>query len=98
MSFRAILKFVLFVFIALVPVGARAQQTGATVHGAITDPDDAVIPGAVVTLTPASGKAFIAQSQNDGTYVLKGGPAGAYSVTVTSVGFSSFLNRGVRVG
>ncbi len=97
MSFRAILKFVLFVFIALVPVGARAQQTGATVHGAITDPDDAVIPGAVVTLTPASGKAFIAQSQNDGTYVLKGVPAGAYSVTVTMQGFASFVKQGVRI-
>src|SRR6266702_2335099 len=97
MSFRATLKFVLFLFIALVPVGARAQQTGATVHGAITDPDDAVIPGAVVTLTPASGKAFIAQSQNDGTYFLKGVPAGTYSVTVTMQGFASFVKQGVRI-
>src|SRR5258708_30142526 len=97
MSFRAILKFVLFVFIALVPVGARAQQTGATVHGAITDPDDAVIPGAVVTLTPASGKAFIAQSQNDGTYVLKGVPAGTFSLTGSPQGFPFFFNDCVRI-
>src|SRR6266567_4234815 len=97
MSFRATLKFVLFFFIALVPAGARAQQAGATVHGAITDPDDAVIPGAVVTLTPASGKALITQSQNDGTYVLKGVPAGTYSVTVTMQGFASFVKQGVRI-
>src|SRR5260370_8581328 len=97
MSFRAILKFVLFLCIALVPVGARAQQTGATVHGALDEAGDVVIGGAVVTLTPASGKAFIAESQNDGTYVLKGVPAGAYSVTVTMQGFASFVRQGVRI-
>jgi Carboxypeptidase regulatory-like domain len=97
MSFRATLKVVLLFFIALTPMIAAAQQTGATVHGLVADPEQAVIPGAMVTFTPASGKALVAQSQSDGTYILHGVPAGTYSVTVTMQGFASFVKQGVKV-
>src|ERR1700729_392002 len=97
MSFRAFLKIVLLFFIALTPMVAAAQQTGATVRGIVADPENAVIPGATVTFTPASGKALIAQSQGDGTYSLRGVPAGTYSVTVTMQGFASFVKLGVKV-
>jgi len=97
MSFRAILNVVVLFFIALTPMVATAQQTGATVHGSVADPENAVIPGATVTFTPASGKALITQSQSDGTYVLRGVPAGTYSVTVTMPGFASFVRQGVRI-
>ena len=97
MSFRATLKIVLLFFMALTPLVASAQQTGATVHGLVADPEQAVIPGATVTFTPASGKALITQSQSDGTYVLRGVPPGTYSVTVTMQGFASFVKQGVRI-
>src|SRR5580698_6524578 len=97
MSFRASLKIVLLFFIAWMPMVASAQQTGATVRGTVADPENAVIPGATVTFTPASGKPLITQSQSDGTYVLRGVPAGTYSVTVTMQGFASFVKQGVRV-
>jgi Carboxypeptidase regulatory-like domain len=97
MSFRTTLKVALFFFIALMPLAGVAQQTGATVHGLVADPENAVIPGATVTLTPSSGKALVTQSQSDGTYVLRGVPAGTYSVTVTMPGFASFVKQGVRV-
>src|ERR1700712_5608786 len=97
MLFRSTWKIVLLFFVALTPVIASAQQTGATVRGIVADPESAVIPGATVTLTPASGKALITQSQSDGTYVLRGVPAGTYSVTVTMAGFASFVKQGVRV-
>ncbi|MDW5267757.1 MULTISPECIES: TonB-dependent receptor [Acidobacteriaceae] len=76
---------------------ASAQQKGATVHGTVADPDEAVIPGAMVTLTPASGKPLVTQSQSDGTYVLHNVPAGTYSETVTMQGFASFVKLGVKV-
>src|ERR1700754_5199206 len=98
MSFRATWKFVLLFFIALMPMIAAAQQTAATVRGVVADPENAVIPGATVTFTPASGKALVTQSESDGTYVLRNVPAGTYSVTVTMPGFASFVKMGVRVG
>ncbi len=96
MSIRATLKIVLFFFMAWTPLVATAQ-TGATVHGLVADPEQAVIPGATVTFTPSSGKPLITQSQSDGTYVLRGVPAGTYSVTVTMQGFASFVKQGVRI-
>ncbi len=97
MSFRAVMKFALLFFVALTPVIAAAQQTGATVQGLVADPENAVIPGATVTFTPASGKALMTQSRSDGTYVLRGVPAGTYSVTVTMLGFASFVKQSVRI-
>jgi hypothetical protein len=97
MLFRTTWKIVLLFFVALTPVIARAQQTGATVRGVVADPENAVIPGATVTFTPASGKALITQSQSDGTYVLRGVAPGTYSVTVTMAGFASFVKQGVRI-
>jgi Carboxypeptidase regulatory-like domain/TonB dependent receptor len=97
MLFRSTWKIVLLFFAALMPVIASAQQTGATVRGVVADPESAVIPGATVTFTPASGKALITQSQSDGTYVLRGVPPGSYAVTVTMAGFASFVKQGVRV-
>ena len=40
---------------------------------------------------------MITQSQSDGTYTLRGVPAGTYSVTVTMQGFASFVKLGVKV-
>jgi hypothetical protein len=97
MSFARSLKFVLFFLIALSPMVANAQQLGATVHGLVADPDAAVVPGATVTLTPASGNALITQSQSDGTYTLRNVPAGTYSITVTMPGFATFVRQGVKV-
>ncbi len=97
MSFRTTLKIVLLFFVALTPIAARSQQTGATVRGTVADPESAVIPGATVTFTPGAGKPLITQSQSDGTYVLHSVPAGTYTVTVTMQGFASFVKAGVKI-
>jgi Carboxypeptidase regulatory-like domain len=97
MSFRRTLQFFVFFLVAFAPMVARSQQLGATVHGLVADPDNAVIPGAAVTLTPASGKALTTQSQSDGTYVLRGVPAGTYSITITMPGFATYVRLGVKI-
>ena len=97
MLFRAAMKIALLFFVALTPMVATAQQTGATVHGSVADPENAVIPGATVTFTPSSGKALVTQSQSDGTYTLRNVPPGNYAVTVTMQGFASFVKQGVRI-
>ncbi len=97
MSHRTTLKFLFLFFLALVPAIASAQQTGASIRGTIADPDAAVIPGATVTLTPASGKALVTKSQNDGTYVFHNAAPGTYSLTVTMNGFATVVKQGVHV-
>ncbi len=97
MSFRSVLRFVVLFSFAFVPMVANAQQKGATVQGTVADPDEAVIPGATVTLTPASGKPLVTQSQSDGSYVFHNVPAGSYSETVTMPGFASFVKMGIKV-
>jgi hypothetical protein len=97
MPFRAALKFLFVLFLAAVPVIAHGQQATATVHGNVIDPDEAVIPGATITLAPASGKAITALSKSDGTYAITGVPAGTYAVTVTMDGFATFVKQGLHV-
>ena len=72
-------------------------QTGATVRGNVVDPDNALIPGATVTLTPTTGKALVVVSGSDGTYVFRNVPVGTYSLTSTATGFGTFVKLAVRL-
>jgi hypothetical protein len=92
------LTIFLFFFTALASLTLKAQQpAGTTVHGIVTDPDDAVIPGATITLTPAKGKAVTVQSGTDGAFTAKGVASGTYVITATMAGFATFVREGVRV-
>jgi hypothetical protein len=75
---------------------AWAQQALATVSGTIVDPDNDLIPGATITLTPAAGKATILTSGSDGSYSVKVAP-GTYSMTVTMQGFSAFVRLSMKL-
>src|SRR3954465_2625299 len=98
MRFSRTLKLFLFFLIALAPLKMTAQQpASASVHGVVTDPDEAVIPEAVITLTPARGKAIIVKSGNDGAYTASGVAPGTYVVTVTMNGFATFVQQGVHI-
>jgi Carboxypeptidase regulatory-like domain len=79
------------------PAGAAGVQAGMTrVHGEVTDPDGALIPGATVTLTPSSGRAVTVKSGSDGSYSAAVMP-GTYTVLVTMPGFASFTAPGVAI-
>jgi hypothetical protein len=103
MSFRSRLLAVLLFPIIAAPFTAHAQQPaaapgGATVHGLVVDADDALIPGATVTLTSASGKAALTDtSKSDGTYTLRGVAPGTYALTATAPGFGTFVKQGFVV-
>ena len=79
-----------------------ATQAAGTSHapvlsGYVTDPDDAAIPGAILTLTPAQGKAYPVTSGADGSYTFAGVPAGLYSLTVTAPGFATYVKLAMHV-
>ena len=59
-------------------------------------PDDALIPGATVTLTPATGRAQTTTSKSDGTYSFRV-PAGTYTLSVKASGFADFTKPAIQV-
>ena len=80
-----------------VSTGAQTVATGGTkVHGTITDPDGAIIPGATISMTPSRGSARTATSGPDGTYALTVTP-GTYTVVVTMKGFASYSVANLRI-
>jgi hypothetical protein len=79
------------------PTGpAVVQVTKTRVHGAITDPDGELIPGASVTLTPTQGQAVMVKTGSDGTYSMTVTP-GVYTVLVTMPGFATYSADNVNV-
>src|SRR5688500_1067354 len=85
----------------LILVTARAQTGSGTITGTVTDPNGAVIAGAVVTATNKATNLQRTVSTNDeGMYVISNLPVGPYDVTSTSLGFQTLLVTGllVRVG
>jgi hypothetical protein len=71
------------------PLPSSIAVATTRVHGTITDPDGALIPGATVTLTPAKGRPATAKTGGDGTYTVAV-PPGKYSVLVTMPGFATY--------
>ncbi len=76
---------------------ANAQVINAAIHGTVTDPSGAVVPGATVTaLNTATGISTVATTNQSGFYLFPslqiGGP---YRVTVASPGFQSFVSTGI---
>jgi len=78
------------------PLPSSIAVATTRVHGTITDPDGALIPGATVTLTPAKGRPVTAKSGGDGTYAVSV-PPGKYGVVVTMPGFATYSAVNVTI-
>lgn len=81
--------FAALLFLLIFGIGiARAQSDRGTVRGTITDPSDAVIAGAKVTLTSIdSGETREVTSTEDGIFVFPEIKAGFYRMNVEAGGF-----------
>jgi hypothetical protein len=66
-----------------------AQSAMGRLHGVVSDPSGAVIPGASISLKPKSGATVNAKSDGAGNYDVKGLAPGTYSVSVTAEGFTA---------
>jgi len=71
------------------PSGIRAQMAGSgSVGGTVTDPTNAVVAGAAVTLTDtATGAARTTTTNDVGRFFLANVLPGTYTVTVSKAGF-----------
>src|SRR6202163_4103667 len=78
---------------AAAPVKPSPHKTGEVqVYGAVTDQSNAVLPGATVTLTNASGVTQTTTSNGQGQYFINAAP-GAYSLKIAAKGFKDFTSE-----
>src|ERR1700745_2943087 len=94
LKFRRLAFLLLLAFTPLLPA-ALGQSTGS-LHGQITDPSGAIIPGATVQLTSPANN-YTAQTGSDGSYSFKGLAPGTYTLNVTEEGFTPYSEPGIVV-
>src|ERR1700752_800762 len=100
MRFKIALCVAAFVaFCLMLPPAAHAQNVYATIHGTVTDPSGAVVPGATVTITNTStGISSNQTTDSKGYYLFPqlaiGGP---YTVTIDKSGFQKSETVGLTL-
>ncbi|HTV00603.1 MAG TPA: TonB-dependent receptor [Luteitalea sp.] len=81
---------VLAVLLTISSAAAQGRQT-AVLTGTVTSSDGATVPGATITVTsPALQGPQTAVTDDNGVYVLRGLPPGAYVITAELQGLSTF--------
>src|SRR5437764_12057559 len=75
-----------------------AQSDRGTLTGTVTDPANAAVPAAKISLkNQETGAAFATVSTPSGNYTLASLPAGSYDLTVEAPGFKREIQAGVQV-
>jgi hypothetical protein len=95
------LRFVLFSLVTCLAVGsmnARAQLSGGTIAGTVTDPSGAVVPNATVTATGAdTGTMYNTTSTSSGTFHFPPMQLGRYNLLISAPGFNDLKLSGIQV-
>jgi hypothetical protein len=83
---------------AATPAFAQGGRTTASIVGTVTDASGAVIPGAAIAAkNNATAGEFSATSNEQGTFTIPAVDPGNYTVTVTLMGFKTWVANDVRV-
>src|SRR5689334_20506083 len=88
---------VLSIFVLLFSVSVFAQQPRGTLRGLITDELGAVIVGASVTLTDASGVQKKTTTNGEGVYTFAGLALGTYKLQAMANGFTPSDEKDVEI-
>ena len=67
-----------------------AQNPSGAVHGQISDPSGAAVPGARVAAVSSTGQVKAGVVHPDGSYEINGLAPGTYTVRARAKGFASF--------
>ena len=82
----------------LLSVAALYAQGNGTIHGTVTDPAGAAIPGAkVVAVLEERGTIRELTTSPEGDYVFPSLAVGTYTITVEAQGFKTFRRSGVTL-
>ena len=77
---------------------AAAQSTTGSIQGTVRDNQEAVVPGAMVTVRNVQTNAVrTAVTDGSGVYRFLNLPVGAYELTVELAGFSKYVRSGITV-
>ncbi len=83
---------------ALLVSTAFAQSSTGLISGTVTDPNGAVVPGAVLEAKEAAtGRTDRTVTTEAGIYVFPSLAVGTYSVTVSQPGFKKYVQSGIEV-
>ena len=89
--------FVKWALMTAIAASAAYGQNQASVRGRITDELRAVIVGADVTITDASGKSKTTVSNHEGVYAFNGIAPGKYTLRASAKGFAASTNETVEL-
>jgi hypothetical protein len=90
--------FVVFLLSGAAAPPLRAQVTGATLTGTVSDTSDAIIASARLLVTNVStGTTREATCDSAGLYSLPNLPAGNYELTISAAGFRTQVRRGITL-
>ncbi|MGA8508946.1 MAG: carboxypeptidase-like regulatory domain-containing protein [Candidatus Sulfotelmatobacter sp.] len=89
-GFKSVLALLLVVCMgSVLPVWSQSTSSG-TVSGSVTDPSNAVVPGATVALTDSSTNIARSTTTNkEGRYIFVDVTPGVYNISVTKSGFAT---------
>jgi hypothetical protein len=81
------------------PAASFAQTTFATITGLVTDPNGAVVPGAIITaMNLETNYRYSGKSNETGNYSIGQLLEGRYDVKAEAPGFKTFREKAVRLG
>ncbi len=87
------------VFAAMLSGNLTAQSIYGTITGIVSDPSQAVVAGAVITLRDQqSGSLRDTITNADGFYSFSSVPPGAYEIAVAAKGFEGYKQKDIALG
>jgi hypothetical protein len=96
LAFRRLLGIWVFVVLACPALGA--QSTTGTIQGTVRDNQDAVVPGATVTVrNTETGATRTLTTEANGGYRFLNMPVGSYDLVVERPGFSKYTQSGITL-
>src|SRR4030095_6507116 len=93
-------RSVISILVLIISLGAVvvAQDSRGSITGKVTDPHDAVVPGATVTLKNiATNQESTSVTNADGNYSFPLVQPGNYTITVAAQGFNNQTREGIEV-
>ena len=84
--------------VLLIAVLSWSQSSTTSLRGTVTDPQTAVVPGAIVTISDVNtGFSKSTKTDDQGVYQLLQLPPGAYVLTVSKSGFATTREENLRL-